>query len=526
MKEVLIVDDEPRAITAMKYVIDWSQYGYEVTGEALNGRQAIELLKQRSFSLMITDIRMPGLSGLALIEEIRTFSDVPIIVMSGHQDFQYAKECLRFGVKEYLLKPVAGEDLGKLLMSINEEIDQANLLKSKLSLSIPVIKEQVLKRWAHGHLDHGQLLTQLKTVGIEPDLSMRYRVLLAEMDTVYHLHSYWTESELFTRRTAVRNVIEETIDNCGYVVEESEERLLIIIHEKSAAENSLSIEALSNEIIANVETFTKVSLTLSAGVTVRHYQGLRESYKSACRLMERKFWSSSKLIVSNDHSEHAAGKMEQGDIRYIHAVMTAVKQKDTLLVEQILHQQKEIFIQNQTQRSIVQATVYEVLFSLHRLILDSNGEYEVLLNAGTSEYTYISESNSLEDIMNLLIIKCQKTIEYLREQKLSQPQKTVRLLKQIAEERYREDLSLRSIGLQIHVNPVYLGQIFKATEGIAFNDYLLQIRMERAKHLLLSTDMKVYEVVTEVGYQEVDWFYRKFKEYTGYSTKEYREGVL
>lgn len=178
MKEILIVDDEPLAITAMKYVIDWPRYGYEVTGEALNGRQAIEMLKQCSYSLIITDIRMPGLSGLALIEEIRAFSNVPIIVMSGHQDFQYAKECLKFGVKDYLLKPIASEDSEDLLVKINKEMNRVNILENKLRLSAPLIKEQVLKKWVHGQIEDKQLITQLQTIGVEPCQARQYRILL------------------------------------------------------------------------------------------------------------------------------------------------------------------------------------------------------------------------------------------------------------------------------------------------------------------------------------------------------------
>lgn len=145
---------------------------------------------------------------------------------------------------------------------------------------------------------------------------------------------------------AVRNVIEEIIADRGYVCEESEERLLIIIHRDLAEDDSFSIELMGNEIIDGVETFTKVSLTLSAGLAVKDYRNLNDSYKSACRSMERKFWSSARFILESDQLDHPAGKMNQEDIRYIQAVLTAVKQKDDLLVEQILTQQKKTFIHN------------------------------------------------------------------------------------------------------------------------------------------------------------------------------------
>lgn len=522
MKSVLIVDDEPRAIKAMKYVINWETYGYDVPGEALNGRQAIEQLKQHPYSLLITDIRMPGLSGLALISEIRSFSKIPIIVMSGHEDFQYAKDCIKFGVKEYLLKPVASEDLERLLLDIEDDRLEANRLNMKLHLSIPVIRDQIMKQWAHGHLSEVELHEQLGILGISLPANGKFNALVIEMDTLYPLDSNCTEREWSYMRFAIRNVIEETIGAHGYVWEEGDDRHIIISCEERDHNDFVGVEERHEQMISNIERYTKVPVNLSVGRTVYRMEELAESYNNAVKLMDRKFWSSEKIVTNDTVSGVEYGEIQSNTSDDIQHIVAAIKQKDNALVRQLLSEQQNVFMANQTPRTIVQSMGLEVLLNLIRIIQDNGGEYKSLFNQESQDYKQIISCKKMEGIFELIGTRCETVIDFLREQRCSSPVRTVMLLKKIVGEKYAEELTLRKIGTQIHINPVYLGQLFKSSEGLSFNDYLMQIRMEKAKDLLLYTDKKVYEIANEIGYKELDWFYRRFKEYTGVSTKEFR----
>ncbi|WP_217596785.1 response regulator [Cohnella sp. GbtcB17] len=121
---VLLVDDEPGAIKSLKYLLDWEQAGFRIAGEAANGRQALERLAEHDYALIITDIRMPEMEGIDLIAAIRERSDVPVAIMSGYEDFSYARAALRFGVMDYLLKPAEEDDLAKLLVRVREDLDK------------------------------------------------------------------------------------------------------------------------------------------------------------------------------------------------------------------------------------------------------------------------------------------------------------------------------------------------------------------------------------------------------------------
>ncbi|MFC5470650.1 helix-turn-helix domain-containing protein [Cohnella suwonensis] len=95
-------------------------------------------------------------------------------------------------------------------------------------------------------------------------------------------------------------------------------------------------------------------------------------------------------------------------------------------------------------------------------------------------------------------------------------------VKSLLQRNYGDGVCLKSIAKQLYVNPAYLGRLFKSFESITFNHYLVEVRMEKAKELLFTTDKRIYEIAREVGYRQLDWFYKKFKEYTGYSPKEYK----
>lgn len=124
-------------------------------------------------------------------------------------------------------------------------------------------------------------------------------------------------------------------------------------------------------------------------------------------------------------------------------------------------------------------------------------------------------------------------LTHLREELLAPPKPKVHkgqststiieMIKRYVQEQMHQNITLKKISHMLHFNCAYLGQKFKRHENMTFNEYLLQQRMERAKKLLVETDMRIYEIANRVGYSEVDWFYKKFKEYTGKSANEYRK---
>ncbi|HZG58555.1 helix-turn-helix transcriptional regulator, partial [Paenibacillus sp.] len=168
--------------------------------------------------------------------------------------------------------------------------------------------------------------------------------------------------------------------------------------------------------------------------------------------------------------------------------------------------------------------VIELFVQLARIARELGASRDRLFDPAFGDYESVMRVKTIEELRRLAERKCEAVLDALGSLQEVRPNKVIEELKRIVQERYMDNVSLRGVAQEIYMNPNYLGKLFKSNAGMSFNDYLLQVRMEKAKELLLHSDMKVYEISQAVGYGELDWFYKRFKAYTGISASEYRGG--
>lgn len=167
-------------------------------------------------------------------------------------------------------------------------------------------------------------------------------------------------------------------------------------------------------------------------------------------------------------------------------------------------------------------TVLELLVQLLQAVKTSGASSDTLFNYELGDYERVMRAKTIDELYAFTASKCIGVLELLRQMKELQPHHVVTEVKKIVQQEYHTNISLRSVAQKVYLNPNYLGKVFKAVTDQSFNDYLLHVRMEKAKQLLLGSNKKVYEIAQEVGYGELDWFYKRFKAYVGISAGEYR----
>jgi len=518
MFNVLIVDDEPGALTSLKYMIDWEELGYAISGEAGNGRQALQQLYQGNFDLVITDIRMPGMSGLELIQAIRERSDMPVIVMSGYEDFEYVRSCLKAGVKDYLLKPVDQHQLSAQLTKIKEELQQKRRTAKQLYQSMPILRDQTLKRLVRGALHDADILEQLHSLGIAAEETAGLYTLIAEMDFMDQSDAFRTDAELETTRFAVRNVMEEVLLPYGYVFEESPNRFGVVLPARTMGSEE-AVRKLAERVKDSVSTYVKTSVTIGVGDYAPRLQDAAVSFRMADRRLEMKFLFGGQIISAE---QFRTGQRTDNSEQEAKLLIDAVKSKDGEMLAIVIDQQKSRFISAQAPKTSVQAFIFEVLAGLFQLIRELEGPYQHIFNNRSGDFQLILDFRTLDQGLDYLRQKCLEVIRYLKQLKMSSSSKTVETVKNLIKENYPKNINLKTIAEEIHMNPTYLGQMFKSAMNMSFNDYLMGVRLERAKFLVLNTDKRIYEIATEVGFRQLDTFYKKFKEYAGKSAGELR----
>jgi two-component system response regulator YesN len=203
-------------------------------------------------------------------------------------------------------------------------------------------------------------------------------------------------------------------------------------------------------------------------------------------------------------------------------VLEAIKSSHRDHVSKALDQLWIGFKSNQVQEKKVKLIVLEILVQLFRTVKEKGANDSQLFDYELGDYEHVMQARTIDELHQFTEKKCLDVLDLLHKQKQLQPNQLIQSMIKIVQEQYHTNISLRSIAQQMFINPVYLGQLFKRDTGHSFNDYLLKVRMEKAKELLLHTDKKVYEIAQEVGYRQLDWFYKRFKAYTGFSAGEYR----
>jgi two-component system response regulator YesN len=525
MFDVLVVEDEPIARASLTYLLDWQRYGFEIKGEAEDGQQALDMMRAHYYSLVITDIRMPVMGGLTFIQELRKFSDAAVVILTGYDDFEYARQGLKLGVQDYLLKPVDEEDLIAVLNKVRDSLDLKYKTNKQLNLGVSALKDQFFKRWVHGQVKEQEFAEQTKLLGI-PEQWQSSGCLVVEMDFIHSLHTYLTDREMELKRFAIRNIIEEICGASGFVCEESEERYtLLIFHLDESHLDEAYLTSLAEKLGASIRQYAKETVSIGVGHTVTTWEEVAKSFSAAEVALDGKFLSGSNTILTCPAK--SSEESEQADLRRSLEVnvIEAIKTLQADQVHRTLLQLKEEFKAGYLHPNAIKVYVLEILIQLSHLVKEVGGSHTLLFDDQLEDYELVMRSKTSDDLFQFTSERCMAVLELLHRVKDQQPNKVFETVKKLVQEQYHTQISLRSVAQQVYMNPHYLGKLFKANANVSFNEYMLHLRMEKAKELLLFTDKKVYEIAQLVGFGELDWFYKRFKTYTGVSAGEFRASV-
>ncbi|PRX66432.1 AraC family two component transcriptional regulator [Cohnella sp. SGD-V74] len=521
MYNALIVDDEPSARDSLKYLIDWEEHGFRIAAEAEDGKQALELARSRHFALILTDIRMPKMNGLELIEKLKEFSEAHVVILSGYEDFEYARQGMKLGVNDYLLKPADEDDLIGVLHRIRTAIEEERLHRRQQQLGLSALQDQFLRKLAHGQAGRGDIEEHERLLGL-PLGDDYYALLLVEPDYLHEDDGHLTERDIELIGYAVRNVLEELCGDRGRVFAESEERFGVLLRGRADEVETNAVRELACSMVSAIAKH--VGKTVSIGIGERCVRGpsdVPEAFAAAEKSLDGKFLRGGNTVLSL--TELSDGSDNDEEIQQLRAsVLEAVGSCEETSVREAIGRLRMRFKAGIAAEKRIRAAVVELLVELLQLAKSSGAGTEDLFHSGHGEYERILTMKTADELCAFAEKKCFEVMSLLLRMRDVQPHSVVGTVKSIVQERYRTNLSLRSVAQEVFLNPNYLGKLFKAKTGMSFNDYLLQTRMEKAKRLLLETDMRVYEIAQEVGYGELDWFYKRFKAYAGISAGDYR----
>ncbi|MBQ5425629.1 MAG: response regulator transcription factor [Pseudobutyrivibrio sp.] len=526
MLKVLLVDDEPFILQGLKLLLDWKAEGYEIY-TATNGKEALDFINYSSVDLVIADIKMPVMTGLELLKELREskHSDIYFVILSGFAEFNYAQEALRYNCTDYILKPVEKEQLLGILRKVSalntekETMDKDRAKKERAYL------DRNLMALLSGKFDKGNIEYLSEKINIDDE--MCYLEVQLEDETLSEDYSDDDKKEQLKKLyAAATEFLKSDADLCVMDVSDSEKvyDLGFIYAESMGQRRQMSmkefIDAFLDYIIAN----TDLSATVLVGKTVSGIRNISKSYGTANMLRSLQGFREKKSLY---YYEEEYKVTDSG-------ILICKKQLDDLIdaIEKGGHieirEKVDAFYGEMKNTGVTESTmnlnINYLMFQLIHLAseLDSEVNQEEILRM-------ISESTSEEGIR-----RGGKThlcrMAYAYGEYLAQLRKNVSkgVLGDIEEEikkNFASNLTLKDLAEKYFINSAYLGQLFRKKYGCSFKDYLNEKRIEEASRLLRKSDMKIYEVAEAVGYKDVDYFVNKFIEANGCTPTKYKKNM-
>ncbi|WP_438431647.1 response regulator [Gorillibacterium sp. sgz500922] len=512
MYKVMIVDDEPAIRSGLASLIDWNTLGFEVTGTAANGREALERYREAAVDLMVVDIRMPGMDGLQLIQEIRRQGgSCHFLILSGYSDFNYAKEAIGLGVDGYILKPVDEEEMAEELRRIGSAMMREMELEKRRRISEEIYRERVLQAIVGGD---GELDPSLNLDALFGRTDTGYQVVLIAADL--------PKGEAVLRQTAVRLAVDGVLRSrsAGFSFF-ADGYLGILLRE--ALPNGRALTDFYRQLHAALEP-GGIRFFASAGGPASDPEGIRASFREAVRVVQSRFLLEGETI-------HLYREEELGP----------ASGEETPLSEAVLRQMadKLLFALELGQADRVQETVRESGDRIRASRRTASGIKTDLAHVLTLTLNKLATqqpgyaSSVKERIGAIPDLLASPTYRELVKEAARQlaglaseigNASSAPVIKQITsfiEQHYGENLKLETLAELYNYNSGYLGKLFRSETGESFNTYLDRVRIRHAIELL-GSGLKVHQVARLVGYANVDYFHSKFKKYVGESPSTYK----
>lgn len=525
MLKVMIVDDEPSVLNNMGKVIDWEKQGFQICATADSGEKACQLQEKHRPDLVITDVMMPQMNGIELAEYInKKYPDTEMIVISGYDEFDFAKSAMKAGVMEYILKPTNKLELEAALNRVHERICKKQRIekntkewKQQAERSIPVLKNQFFNELCSGMQPGEQNIISSLQFYKSPLKGVPYRVWCFNLDRdeTYADNPEMRELIWIQLRIIIREEIEGRLRWESFV----RGRFLFYIVEAAKEEYAFEeMEECLEKILGEFKNLTRISL--SVGIS-REYTDYAELYSARkdCEiaLEERCNLGEGSCIFYDEVMSFSKNRME-----YDHEMLQQICMKlRALNKEGALEYIQKMYRDMRKRKAIYQQFYSQTVFLLTELfsIAEENQIREKLVNILENLEQY-KTGIMLENVVCKAV---DEIIEYGEKQTSNKNKEIVEAVKKYVKDHMRENITLTEVADSVHLSKNYLCSIFKKEQNETFFSYLTKTRMEKAKELLRTTDDKVYYIAEITGYTDYTYFSQVFKKYTGVTAGEYRE---
>lgn len=524
MYKVFIVDDEPFILAGLKSIINWQEYGLEICGQATNGLDALNSIQNQHIDILITDITMPKMNGLQLIKSVKESNPtIKFIVLSGYNDFEYVKEGIKLGIENYLLKPINVHELVSTLVNTISKIEKTSTRYAYTKEDLEILRDNILFRWVTNSIDSLELKERSPILQISLEYSY-YMVCSVKI-----LFGSKQHDEL--NNTQKLKMLSQSYDLCREILSQSDSAIcfcemdgdiIIIFGEESIDESKSKIHKILNEVHNCIMNDLGLDTIISAGDFQQTFKNVHASYTNAKELQDKYslILTQDKILYYNDEKETPSPRHECPKIDY-EAFSKHILSKSKKNVFAFID---DIFDQLQKSSCVAPCDIInlsiELIFHINRTVKNFDNENDTI-NDYKNLFSNLFKLQTIDEVRKCIKDIADNAINCF----ITEDDKVNPIIKKVLNyinSHYKENLSLKALSQNFNINSTYLGQLFQKETSELFSDYVNKFKIEKAKQMLLNTDMSTIEISSRAGFSDPNYFYRQFKKYVGVSPSELR----
>ncbi|SEC02625.1 two-component system, response regulator YesN [Paenibacillus sp. GP183] len=525
MYSVMVVDDEPLFREYIQKKFNWKALDMSVVCEARHGIEALEQAKAHRPDIALVDINMPYMDGLALSEQLKLcYPDISIVLVTGHNEFEYARRAIRIGVKDYLLKPFDEEEFMVTLNKVRSFMKAQREERANSRDQFALLRESFLLKLISQDFDMKREDAEAAMVRLRIPIPQRhYRVAVTVID---HLRSMDDPAEASLWRYAVENMLQELVAVSGEHVlfHDAEGRTVSIIafddHEEGLAFDGQAFERLGRL----VEHHFKFTVTTGLGRFSSDGMELRLSYRDALTAIQNKMTAGQGRVIWHERLGSNPSLFELFSVELQEMLIYSLRMKEGDAVEELLDQ---VFAYLGKTRAAVD-TALTGLMGFVSIGLSFANESGIaigdLFGPEFSPYRELERMSTIEQCQDWLKALFRRVLDAAYDSRPSKSLKLYEAAKQIIHDRYADsDLTVEAIAGRLYIDASYLRKIFKKEAGMPASDYLTYVRLQKAKELMIGSKLKLSDVAERVGYSDANYFSKRFKKHFGVTPSVYEQ---
>jgi two-component system, response regulator YesN len=530
---LMIVEDEVRLLTSLAHQIPWESHAIDVVALASDGLEALSLFERKKPDIIIMDIVMPEEDGLSLSNKmLKQMPGTQIIILSGHDDFQYAQKAIEIGVFKYLLKPAGDEEIMRAVLEaaeatrlIRETRHNFEALQSKWVQHLPRLRDDFLRNWTNGKYSDVELQRHSRELSLELDVDQWYCVVVCEVDPLLRTETRFSKEDMPLLQFSLYCIANEFLgsENC-FIFQEEHDRATILIFTASAGETAGALMQRANQCMTKLVSIAheclKVTSSAGIGLASRSESVSISSKQARKALQERAILGHEIVVPFRDRPKvsHTFELQEDLEKKVLIALEVGERTEAAVQISALIGERLEAL---DTLHAFQEYMLY-LQSMLIRIIHAQGWSVLDILDEDSADLQSPHAVQTRKQLFDWFCGILDKIMRYAEAERKSGTHQLIKSILSQIDESMDQDITLHTVADRLYVNSSYLSRLFKKEMGRCFSDYVLEHKMKRAKELL-QNGLKVSDAARRTGYLDTSYFIKLFRKYWGVTPGELKK---